>query len=200
MARPLSFDRDRVVDDAMRTFWRHGLHATSADDLCRATGLGRGSLYNTFGGKDALFAECLAAYLERTRAQGEELLSDSALDVPTRISTLLTRLVAEEVERRADDAPLGCLGVNTIAELSNDPEHTDLVDMINEDTATRLRSLTAVLRLGQAAGEITDQVGAEGLATFVNAAIAGLRISSQRGASRQALVDIVTSTVRALRA
>jgi len=198
MARPLSFDRDHAVDAAMRTFWRNGLHATSAEDLCRATGLGRGSLYNTFGGKDALFVECLGSYLDKTRARGENILGDSERDVLERISVLLNGMVTEEVQRQRDDAPLGCLGVNTIAELSNDPDHADAVRMINEDTAARLRLLAEVLRLGQAAGEITDEVSAEGLAAFVNAAIAGLRISSQRGASSRGLKDIVASTIRAL--
>jgi AcrR family transcriptional regulator len=198
MARPLSFRRERVVEAATRTFLRHGLHATSAEDLCRATGLGRSSLYNSFGSKDALFAECLGAYLSRTRERGEAILSDTTSPARDRIAALLRLIAAEEAERAAAGEPRGCLAVNTVAELADDPEHVGSIRRVDEDTAARLRLLADVLRVGQAAGEITDAVSAEGLAAFVNASIAGLRITSQGGTASGLLDDIVATTLRAL--
>ncbi|GAB3649643.1 TetR/AcrR family transcriptional regulator [Glycomyces tarimensis] len=198
MARPLSFQRDRVIESATRTFLRHGLHATSAEDLCRATGLGRSSLYNSFGSKDALFAECLNSYLDQTRERGEAILSDTARPVRDRIAALLRLIASEETERVAAGDPRGCLAVNTVAELADDPEYVESMRRVDEDTTARLHLLSDVLRVGQAAGEITDQVSAEGLAAFVNAAIAGLRITSQGGTASDLLDDIVATTLRAL--
>lgn len=198
MARPLTFERDHVVEAATRTFLRHGLHATSAEDLCQATGLGRSSLYNSFGSKDALFAECLGAYLTRTRERGEAILGDTARPVRDRIATLLRLIASEEAERVSAGEPRGCLAVNTVAELADDAEHVESMRRVDEDTAARLHLLADVLRVGQAAGEITDQVSAEGLAAFVNASIAGLRITSQGGTASDRLEDIVATTLRAL--
>ncbi len=59
MARPREFDRDQVVDRAVDVFWRKGFEATSIRDLVEATGLNRGSLYNTFGDKAGLFEAAL---------------------------------------------------------------------------------------------------------------------------------------------
>ena len=44
-------------------FARRGFAATSVDDLMRATGVGRASLYGAFGSKDGLFQRCLSGAL-----------------------------------------------------------------------------------------------------------------------------------------
>jgi len=199
MARPLGFDRDRVIVAATRTFWRHGLHATTAEDLCQSTGLGRSSLYNSFGSKNALFEECLDSYLAQARARVDALLGDADRPVLERIGLLLKAIAAEEVDRAATDAPRGCLAVNTVAELADGPESVEALRRIGEDTATRIHLLGSALRAGQASGEITREVRAEGLAAFVNAAIVGLRLASQGEAAPDRLDDIVASTMRALR-
>ncbi|NUS02366.1 MAG: helix-turn-helix transcriptional regulator, partial [Nonomuraea sp.] len=59
MARPRTFEEDRAVEAAMRAFWDAGYEATSTQDLCAATGLGRSSIYNTFAGKRDLFERAL---------------------------------------------------------------------------------------------------------------------------------------------
>lgn len=56
------FDVDTALDQAMRVFWERGYTDASLDVVGSATGLGRGSLYGTFGGKDALFRQCLDRY------------------------------------------------------------------------------------------------------------------------------------------
>lgn len=66
--RPRSFDADRVLDDAMRVFWRAGYRRTGTRDLERALGVTQSSLYNAFGSKAALFEEALGRYLDRLDA------------------------------------------------------------------------------------------------------------------------------------
>ena len=199
MARPRSFDREQVIEAATRQFRQSGLHATSAEDLCRVTGLGRSSLYNAFGSKDELFVQCLDAYLDRTLAGAEEVIGDTAQGTVDRIETLLRGVADEESERAGSGAPRGCLAVNTVAELADDPVHAKNVERIGRDTAARLEVLSAVLRAGQAAGEVTKSVSAEGLAAFVNSAVAGLRISSQGRVAAPWAGEIITATLRALR-
>jgi AcrR family transcriptional regulator len=55
MARPKAFDRATDVQDAMTVFWEQGYAATLTNDLQRAMGLGRQSMYDTFG--DFLFTQ-----------------------------------------------------------------------------------------------------------------------------------------------
>ncbi|MFD4407470.1 TetR/AcrR family transcriptional regulator [Nocardia sp. NPDC058499] len=199
MARPRSFDRERVIEAATRQFRQSGLHATSAEDLCRATGLGRSSLYNAFGSKDELFAQCLDAYLDLTLARAEEVVGDTGQGAVDRIEALLRGVAAEETERAGSGAPRGCLAVNTVTELADDTAYEACVDRVGRDTTARLELLAAVLRAGQAAGEVTTSISAAGLAAFVHSAVGGLRVASQGRVAAAWSDDIIAATLRSLR-
>lgn len=56
------FDRDQVLDLAMDHFWAHGYEGSGMTALLRSMGIGRQSLYDTFGDKRALFLEALTRY------------------------------------------------------------------------------------------------------------------------------------------
>ena len=76
MGRPRAFSESDFVASASAVFARRGFAATSVDDLVRATGVGRASLYGAFGSKDGLFQRCLSGALAA-------LESGSAPDHPT---------------------------------------------------------------------------------------------------------------------
>ncbi|MCP3464275.1 TetR/AcrR family transcriptional regulator [Bradyrhizobium sp. CCGUVB23] len=57
--RPREFDHDEVLRVAFEQFWCKGVRGTSLSDIAREAAVQRGSLYNAFGSKEALF---LAAY------------------------------------------------------------------------------------------------------------------------------------------
>lgn len=65
MARPKEFDREAVLDRAVDLFWSKGYEATSMGDLVDALGIGRQSIYDTFGDKHALYVAALDRYRER---------------------------------------------------------------------------------------------------------------------------------------
>ena len=64
MPRPRLKSRENLLQNAMWTFWTRGYHATSIDDLVKATGVARSGIYAEFGGKEEAFANCLAHYRE----------------------------------------------------------------------------------------------------------------------------------------
>lgn len=55
MARPCAYDRDDLLRCATALFWERGFAGTSVDDVVRATGVSRSSLYAAFPDKSALF-------------------------------------------------------------------------------------------------------------------------------------------------
>ena len=62
MARPKEFEKDAALDAATRVFRERGFAGSSAADLTRAMGIGRQSLYDTFGDKAQLYRAALARY------------------------------------------------------------------------------------------------------------------------------------------
>jgi AcrR family transcriptional regulator len=72
--RPRSYDRNEVVDRAMRLFWNRGADAP-IDEVSRATGMHKPSLYAAFGGKRGLYLEALDSYVSQSRKQMGEALA-----------------------------------------------------------------------------------------------------------------------------
>lgn len=59
MGRKKSFNEKDIVKRMGETFIKYGYEGTSLDDLVKATGLLRGSLYSTFGSKRGMFISAL---------------------------------------------------------------------------------------------------------------------------------------------
>ncbi|MCP9994716.1 TetR/AcrR family transcriptional regulator [Streptomyces werraensis] len=196
MARPRMFDEERALDAAMHTFWEKGYEATSTQDLCEATGLGRSSIYNTFKSKHDLFARALAHYIDTMTTAQLAVLEDTRRRAADRIRDLFAMVVDGETEHRAGGRGLGCLTVNTTVELA--ARDSRAAELLERDTARRLAVLRTVIEEGRRDGSITSRRDAGALARFINAAIGGMRISSQGGADRTALESIAEVTLDAL--
>src|SRR5947208_1201900 len=112
MSRPRTFDEDHAVDAAMRVFWTSGYEATSTQDLCKATGLGRSSIYNTFSSKRELFDRALRQYVDRFTAAQLEVIQNADLPIRERVRQILWAAVEPD-----PDDPAGCFVINTIVEL-----------------------------------------------------------------------------------
>ncbi|MGX1132351.1 TetR/AcrR family transcriptional repressor of nem operon [Streptomyces glaucescens] len=196
MARPRNFDEGRALDAAMRTFWEKGYEATSTQDLCDATGLGRSSIYNTFKSKHDLFERALAHYIDTMTTAQLALLEDTRLSGAERVRALFAWVVDGETEHRAGGRSLGCLTVNTTVELAGRDDRA--AELLERDTARRLAALRAAVEAGRRDGSITSPRDSASLARFVNAAIGGIRVSSQGGADRATLESIAEVTMDAL--
>lgn len=110
--RPREFDHDDVLRVAFDQFWRKGVRGTSLSDIARDTGVQRGSLYNAFGSKEALF---LSAY---QRYAGDYL---NALEKALGSGTLRARLGAffelTIKNFRSGSPPRGCPTTRGLMEL-----------------------------------------------------------------------------------
>jgi TetR/AcrR family transcriptional regulator, transcriptional repressor for nem operon len=82
MPRSIEFDPEPALTAAMEAFRRDGYGRTSIKDLERETGLSSGSLYNSFGDKDAIFGKALSHYNEAvvTRRMDEHLTPQSPIE------------------------------------------------------------------------------------------------------------------------
>lgn len=184
----------------MHAFWVNGYEATSTQDLCDATGLGRSSIYNTFSSKHELFQRALARYMDSMTSVQVEILDDTERTPMERLRALFARIVDSEFECRKGGGSgghsIGCLTVNTTVELAGrDPE---AAEMLARDLAVRLAAISAVIRAGQGSGDIASERDPGDLARFLNAVIGGMRIAAQGGADREALKVIADTALDAL--
>ena len=111
MARPKEFNQEKALRKAVRLFCRQGFAATSTDELMRVMGVGRQSMYDTFGDKRALFLTALEAYVtERVRSINTEL------ERPGSAISALQSALASFAERNDLFNAEGCMGLNAISE------------------------------------------------------------------------------------
>jgi TetR/AcrR family transcriptional repressor of nem operon len=193
MARPREFDDTAAVDAAMNTFWTKGYEATSTADLCESTGLGKGSLYNAFGSKRALFEAALRRYTELGYARQLEILRGPGS--PTeRLRTLMTEVVDVDL---AASRSRGCLAINSSVESA---ARTDRVAETTRRHFARLeQALREVIEEGQRTGEFAADRNATRMARTLRSAYYGLRVLGAVTDDRAALLDVVEGSLAALR-
>lgn len=176
------FDEDRVLDAATRVFWDRGYAATSIEDLERATGLRRGSLYNAYRSKEALFL----TVFERYAAAREARLLD-ALDAEP-LAVGLDALFARQREGlAAEDRPAGCLIASTLAEVGRDGP---LGAAVAARTAASEARIAERFARAQGAGELAADADAAALARFLLATVRMIAILRRAGRSMDALRSI----------
>ncbi|MFF4949496.1 TetR/AcrR family transcriptional regulator [Streptomyces chattanoogensis] len=192
MARPRKFDEGRAVDAAMEAFWAAGYEATSTQDLCDATGLGRSSIYNTFKSKHDLFERALARYMESRNGELFELL-ESELPARQKLRTVLQRVIDHEFAKDADGR--GCLVVNACVEVAaHDPS---VAASLERDYGLRLEAVRAAIESGQRDGDIPRDKDARTLAHLLITTVAGLRVSARAGVDRAALEGVADAALSA---
>ena len=179
-----SFDSDAALQKAMEAFWARGYEATSMQDLVDCMGLGRGSLYATFGGKRSLFVQALRRYDERHRRDWTARLAAAA---PPREAILAA--FAGVIEAALDgDRRDGCLLVNTALELA--PHDQEIAAIV----ACGLREMEGffadMLIRAQAAGEVPGHVVPAETAKALLALLVALRVFARARPERGLLVGV----------
>ena len=76
MGRHKSYDREEVLDRALKLFWEKGYEGAHLQELVQVTGLNRFSLYKEFGSKEGLFDEALEKYCCDLMTLGENLIRE----------------------------------------------------------------------------------------------------------------------------
>lgn len=187
MPRPRAFDEATALDAAIHRFWADGFAATSMRDLGDAMGLGQASVYNAFGDKRALFAQCLDHYLDTTMSVRIRRL-ETSLPPRQAIETFLMEIVERSLETR-----LGCLLANAAVEVA--PHDAGIAEVVAE----RMRELEAFFRrcllAGHQDGSIRRGIDPDDTARLLLTTVMGLRVLARgfpdrdilEGAARQAL-------------
>lgn len=175
------FDADEALGKAMAVFWQRGYADASLDMLGTATGLGRGSLYGAFGGKDELFRRALDRYSATYGARYEDALTAHPGDPVRAVEAFFEVILA-----RIDDSavPKGCLIAQSAAQSA----------VLTSDSATHVRRLLDLQRARVRAALDDPQIDPatlDDLALYIVAVNQSLAVLSRAGASDRELRTVV---------
>ena len=192
MARPRAFEREAVVEKALAVFWRRGYQATSVQDLVDATGLNRGSLYDTFGDKHGLFLEVVDYY--RSTVTARRL---AQLEEPGPLRNKITTFFSEVVEFSVGEGRLlGCLMTNSAVELA--PHDRDTCLAVAANMGAMEAAFRRVLTRAKKNGELAADKSPVDLARFLTATANGLRVMAKVTPDRATLSSVVRVALQAL--
>lgn len=194
MARPKAYSRDEALQKMTELFWQKGYHATTLSDLERATGVGRKSLLNDFGGKERMFALSLDHYLD-IKAKPDGALLAQAPPSPRNIRKFFRAI------RYREGNEWGCLLALTILEQESAPPVAGELARnayLGLEAAFLENLLPAV-----ADGRLQSRSEAKKLAAFFLNTLHGIIVNGRAGRSNAELkkvVDVALSVLPAERA
>lgn len=183
MGRCKEFEESVVLQKAMEVFWKKGYEKTSMSDLVEHMGIHRRSLYDTFGDKHTLFLKALDYFGESIVAR---LMSGISRAETARQA--IQFIFGFMIEGSGDNRHLGCLYVNSAAELALRDKQ---VNEKTEDAFVRTEHLLAdLIRKGQQTGEFSCDYDAEVLAESLHNTLLGIRLLARTSASKEKLYRI----------
>lgn len=169
VGRPRQFDEEQVLDAAMKAFWANGYEATSLADLVSVTGLHKGSLYQAFGDKHALFVQTLNRYLQNVRHHKNQMLQQAETPLGGIRSVLHGFIDMSEADA---DCPQGCMAVKSLVEMA---PHDAEVQRIMEDHKKGMRSsFESRIREAQEDGDLSTEKSPELIASLIMIFMDGL--------------------------
>jgi len=193
MARPRKFNKDDVIDKAVKVFWAKGYEATSIQDLIDAMGIERGSLYATFGNKQSLFLKSLNRYSVTVVKKLLEILESN----PSAIESI-ELFFSQLVEHLLTAGELrGCLVTNSAIERGlRDKETKQLVlKLLNalED------GFYKTLLRGKENNELSTELNLKITANYLTSSMQGLLVMGKVCSERSVLEGINKMTLSILK-
>jgi len=183
MARPKEFDPQRALAKAMNLFWRFGYENTSLEALMKEMGIARQSLYDTFGGKRALYLKALTHYRDQTNGEMQKMLNEIS-SVKDGFAKLLYGMAAETREQHER----GCLLLS--ANLQRDPKDAVVRDFLRDNQARVEAIFVQALGRAQKQGELSPKNDLAALARFFVVTIQGMRAMARLKSDRKALEQV----------
>ena len=183
------FDEQEVIALALDVFWRKGLNDATMQDLAAATGVQRGSLYNAYGDKEAIFQRAFDQYAGQLIESCGQALAEGD-DIAARLQNFLDLLI---VNMTSGSPPRGCLTTRTA------------LDIAISSAAVRQRVQGVISRLEQLVSKAISSApdkrlaaNANRLARVVVTFTRGLAVMERAGYSRKQLKESAATFVDAL--
>jgi TetR/AcrR family transcriptional regulator, transcriptional repressor for nem operon len=172
MPRPRAFNDHDVRDRVADVFTAHGYHGTSMAMLTDAAGLGKQSLYNAFGDKQALYLQALDCVGDRWGATRAKVLR--APSGRAAIDVFFAHVL--QVCTSDDPAVQNCIVSAGLLEAIDD---VVVADKLREKWCGTESLLRQCIDRGRRDGSIRSDVPAADLARLLMTLMSGLRVTAR---------------------
>jgi AcrR family transcriptional regulator len=189
--RPLSFDRELALEQAMLVFWQYGYDTTSLNDLTGAMGITPPSLYGAFGDKEKLFLEAVQRYTEKH----EDKISRCLAEAPTAREAVQNLMEIVAIEHTCPRHPPGCMMETVVTNCTAASSHLQTV--MAEMKERKKARFTARIQRGIDEGELAPGADAQALSDFYITVLNGMTSLARDKASCGQLQSVVTMAMNA---
>ncbi len=173
MPRPKNFNKEEVLDKAKNLFWQKGFHATSMQDIVDHLGINRASIYDTYGGKEDLYAAALEAYRLEFAGHLDTILESD----PSPRRALISFIEASIFGVVNDKSRKGCFLVNCTSEYL--PTHGNILDELLASKEVFQSAIRKTILKGKRQGEFSQVDSPKQTASYLYTLLSGLNVVSR---------------------
>jgi TetR/AcrR family transcriptional regulator, transcriptional repressor for nem operon len=188
-----AFDPEEALERARDMFWRLGYDGTGIRELEEELGIGRKSLYDTFGGKRELYLKSLRQYADTILARICDRLEDERCQAIANLERVLLGLQAHH----GSGESLGCLLGVAVAQI--DRKDAELMEILGGHLQRIEDAFERTIRRAQAEGSIRADQGSRDLARNLVALTQGMALLGRIQASSTKTRSVVRAALLALR-
>jgi TetR/AcrR family transcriptional repressor of nem operon len=192
MPKVKQFNKEKVLEAASHIFKQKGYNGTSIDEILKATGLSRSSLYDSFKDKHSLYLASLEYYNQQVH-ETYDTVDKKKLNGMQKIESLFKEVVNHLVDNPNDN---GCLMVNAAAEMSKQCEKTSYIVCNNKESIEHLFTIWLTDASDNNLVRLSKPPKVYG--SFLFNTLCGLKVLSQTGATRSELSNVVKLSLEAL--
>jgi len=179
------FDEKEVLTKAMDLFWKQGYAATSIQDLVGHLGINRASMYDTFGGKEALFSKAFEYYMH-TNLLRTKLFFASQTQVKAAFRKLFRDSVTETLQ---DCDKKGCFVVNTTTEQV--PGDEKILKVLEENKKRFVDLFYDFLKKGIEEGQFKTKIDLKSIALMLYTLHNGLQVVAKVQTDKEELLKMI---------
>jgi TetR/AcrR family transcriptional regulator, transcriptional repressor for nem operon len=187
------FDPDVALSQAMKVFWARGYEAASLSELLDQMGIGKKSLYDTFGNKRSLFLKALDYY-----AQTEIKSIRNQLLAPGSPLANLENVLQNLQQTHSMPGSKGCMVGTNIADF--DTSDAEIAAVLRGHLRALEDAYCTVVTRAQKAGEIRSTADPRDLARMLLVQTQGMALLGRVLDSETLLRSTVQATIALLKA
>ena len=185
------FDPDKALEKAVQLFWSNGYAGTGMAKLQAQMGIGRKSLYDTFGNKRGLFIKALKLYSKTVPSLLVNMLNKDGSPLENVRETM--RMLSEW--HSLPDST-GCLYGSSMAQFgTTDPE---MAEILRSHIGSLDQAFYNAFERAQEVGELDDSVNIRELAWLYEGIHQGLALIGQVNDTPEVTQGIVSASLAML--